>query len=345
MTERSLAAGLEEYLGERWQIPVAVSAIRRMTGGAARTTWRCTATSGDTTRGLVFRLNGSSSADLHLSSDRSEFAVMKAAFDAGVPAAEPLFFEDDPRWLGTGFTILAEVPDCETALTSFSPAQRETLAHDLWSILGRIARLDPDAMDLDDALEPATAATCAQLQLDHWTAVFRASCVHPDPVGEAAIRWMAAAMPPPAHHLALVHGDYRVGNLLFGRDGRVAAVLDWEMAHRGDPLEDLAWSLDPRQAVDEPDLAGGLAPYRRAIELWEAASGMIVDPAALRWWQVFAAFKALAIWTKAADIYATQSPKRPVLARLGWVLAERQQRVLADYLSPHSPHRLFEYRR
>lgn len=343
MTERLLAAGLETYLGERWRAPVAVSAVRRMTGGAARTTWRCTATSDGPARGLVFRLNGSNGADLALSNDRTEFAVMKAAFDAGIPVAEPLFFEDDPRWLGAGFAVLAEVPDCETALAPFSTAQRETLADDLWSILGRIACLDPDAMDLDDVLEPATAETCARLQLDHWTAIFRASCVHPDPVGEAAIRWMAAAMPPAAHHLTLVHGDYRVGNLLFGRDGRVASVLDWEMAHRGDPLEDLAWSLDPRQAVDEPDLAGGLAPYRHAIALWEAASGMTVDPAALRWWQVFAAFKALSIWTKAAGIYAWQSPKRPVLARMGWVLAERQQRVLADYLSPHSPHRLFEY--
>ena len=344
MTERAPERGLGDYLSQQWQTPVAITAVRRMTGGAARTTWRCTATGAFGTRGLVFRLNGGNGADLSLSSDHTEFAVMKAAFDAGVPVAEPLFFEEDPRWLGTGFAILAEVPECETALTPFSAVERETLADDLWSILGRLARLDPDAMALDDVLEPATAATCARLQLGHWAAIFRAACVHPDPIGEAAIRWMEKAMPPPAQHLTLVHGDYRVGNVLFSRGGRVASVLDWEMAHRGDPLEDLAWSLDPRQAVDAPDLAGGLAPYRRAIELWEAASGLRVDPAALRWWQVFAAFKALAIWTKAAQVYATQSPKRPVLPRLGWVLAERQQRVLADYLSLHSSHRLFEYR-
>ena len=344
MTERSLVERLGDYLGDRWGTTVEVSAVRRMTGGVARTTWRCTASGEFGDRGLVFRTSGGDGAELSLSDDRLEFEVMRAAFGAGVPVAEPLFFEEDARWLGTGFVILEEVPDCETTSAGFTAAQRGTLAEDTWSILGRIARLDPDAMDLDGVLDPATAATCARAQLDHWTAIFRASCVHPDPIGEAAIRWMDATMPPPAHHLTLVHGDYRVGNLLFGRDGRVASVLDWEMAHRGDPLEDLAWSLDPRQAVDDPALAGGLAPPARAIALWEAASGMTVDPVALRWWQVFAAFKALAIWTRGARVYADQAPKRPALARIGWVLTERQQRVLADYLSPHSPHRLFEYR-
>lgn len=343
MSTAGLTSGLERFLEREWGAPVAISDLRRMTGGVARTTWRCTSTTRGCQRGLVFRLNGAGDASLNLSADRTEFMVMKAAFDAGIPAAEPLFLVDDPEWLGAGFAVLAEVPDCETALTSFSPAERETLADDLWSILGRMARLDPDEMDLDEVLEPATPATCARIQLNHWAAVFREGGIHPDPVGEAAIRWMEANMPPPAQQLTLVHGDYRVGNVLFDRFGRVAAVLDWEMAHRGDPLEDLAWSLDPRQAVDDCELAGGLAPYERAIALWKAASGLDVDPAALRWWQVFVALKALAIWTKSAGIYDGHTPKRPVLARLGWVLTERQQRVLADYLSPHSPRRLFEY--
>ena len=193
-------------------------------------------------------------------------------------------------------------------------------------------------------LEPATPEDCARRQLNHWMGVFRSPCVHPDPVGEAAIRWMEASMPSRAQRLCLVHGYYRVGNLLFDTDGRVTAVLDWEMAHWGDPLEDLAWSLDTRQSVDQPEFAGGLAPYGSAIAAWQEASGLEIDPQALRWWQVFAAFKALAIWTKCASVYDTRAPKRPVLARISWVLTERQQRILADYLSPHSAQRLFEFR-
>lgn len=340
-----MISGLERFLGERWGTSVVISDVRRMIGGAARTTWRCTAEVSGCRRGLVFRLAEGNDADLHLSGEHLEFKVMKAAFTAGLPVAEPLFLENDAQWLGGGFAILAEVPDCATDPGILPPPARAALAHDLWFILGRLTCLDPAMLDLDTVLEPAAPSNCARLQLDYWTAVFRESCVHPDPVGEAAIRWMAAAMPAPAQRLCLVHGDYRVGNLLFDGDGRVTAVLDWEMAHWGDPLEDLAWSLDPRQSVDLPDLAGGLAPYDVAIAAWQEASGLAIDPAALRWWQVFAAFKALAIWTKCASIYDTRTPKRPVLARIGWVLTERQQRVLADYLSPHSPRRLFEYRR
>ena len=345
MSKAALTRGLERFLAERWSEPVTISGMRQMLGGAARTTWSCTATVGNRQHGLVFRLSAEDGdADLHLSDGRTEYMVMKAAYEAGIPVAEPLFFEEDDAWLGAGFAIMAEVPDCETAIVGFSPAARETLAEDLWSLLGRIAQLDPDAMDLDGVLAPATRENAARRQLDEWTTVFRDSCLHPDPVGEAALRWMNANMPPPAQTLALVHGDYRVGNMLFGRNGRVMAVLDWEMAHRGDPLEDLAWSLDPRQAVDTAELAGGLASYEHAISLWQAASGLDVDPAAFRWWQVFVAFRALAIWTKSASIYETRNPKRPQLARIGAVLLERQQRVLADYLSPHSAHRLFEYR-
>lgn len=343
--EARIAPQLASFLSERWGADVAISDMKKMVGGAARTTWRCTATKpGAGEERLVFRTHGAGDGALHLSSEETEFNVMKAAYGAGIPAPEPFFFEEDERWLGEGFTILAEVPDCEVAIGSFDAAQRVTMADDLWSILGDIAKLDVDALGLDDVLERTTCEDTARHELNAWAAVFREHAVHPDPVGEAAIRWMERNLPPPAQKLALVHGDYRVGNVLFGRSGRVEAVLDWEMAHLGDPLEDLAWSLDPRQDVDRAELAGGLAPYERAVALWKDASGLEVDPAALRWWQVFAAFKGLAIWTKAAGIFATQSPKRPALARMGWVLSERQQRVLADYLSPHSPGRLFEYR-
>ncbi|MNY58174.1 hypothetical protein D3C86_1944800 [compost metagenome] len=115
------------------------------------------------------------------------------------------------------------------------------------------------------------------------------------------------------------------------------------MAHLGDPLEDLAWSLDPRQNVDRDGPPGGLLPHGQAIACWERASGLRVDPVAFRWWQIFAAFKALAIWLLSARTFHDGGEKRPVHARIGWLLVERQQRVLLDYLSPHSTQHLFRY--
>ena len=108
-------------------------------------------------------------------------------------------------------------------------------------------------------------------------------------------------LPPPGARLALVHGDYRTGNFLYAPDCTIRGVLDWEMAHIGDPLEDLAWSLDPLWAWPERHLAGGLLPRETAIRHWESSSGMRVDRDAFRWWQVFASLKGLAIWISSTE--------------------------------------------
>jgi aminoglycoside phosphotransferase (APT) family kinase protein len=84
-------------------------------------------------------------------------------------------------------------------------------------------------------------------------------------------------------------------------------------------------------------------PHRDAIKIWQAASGLDIDPDAFRWWQVFSAFKALAIWTLSAQKFHVDLEKRPVLARIGWLLVDRQQRILLDYISPFSKRRGFEY--
>lgn len=167
--------------------------------------------------------------------------------------------------------------------------------------------------------------------------------LHPSPITHAAARWLRDHPPPPPSKLALVHGDYRTGNFLYDENGILRAVLDWEMAHLGDPLEDLAWSLDPRQNVDRRGLAGGLLPHAQAIDFWKRASGQRIDAEAFRWWQVFSAFKALAIWLLSARTFHEGLDKRPVHARIGWLLVERQQRVLLDYLSPHSDQLLYRH--
>lgn len=344
MASLPIDEGLSRLLRRCWSDDFAITDLRKLVGGAARTTWRCTARHAEGERGLVFRIAAAGDGALHLSDEATEFAVVGAAFAAGIPVAEPLLFVAESPELGGEVAVYAEVADCELMVHRFSQDQRAVLTRDVWTALGRIAALDIGKTALVDTLGLDTPQNCALRQLAGWADIVQAFAVHPDPVAEAAIRWMRMHPPAPAQKLALVHGDYRVGNLLFAKEGRLAAVLDWEMAHIGDPLEDLAWSLDPRQEVDSTTLAGGLAVHAEAVAAWRTASGLEIDAPSLRWWQVFAAVKALAIWTKSGGLYARGEPRRPALARMGWVLAERQQRVLADYLSPHSAHRLYEYR-
>lgn len=332
-----LRAGLEGFLSAEWRPDVRVDGLRHVPGGASRETWLFRATSGGEMRGLVVRIDPETS--LIETDRRTEYRAMEAAYKAGLPAPEPLFLVEGPEWLGRPFSITAEVAGCRTAAETIPAEHRQSLGKQKWSILGRLAALDPGSLRLGEVMRSTTPETCALEQLDHWAAVIAEDEIHPNPVAHAAIRWLRRNPPPPAQKLALVHGDFRTGNFLYAPDGQIKAVLDWEMAHFGDPLEDLAWSLDPLWSWGEPMLAGRLLPHAAAVDCWEAASGLTVDLAALRWWRVFAAVKGIAIWISSSEDFHNGVGKPLILAIAGWLATDRQQQVLADYLSPSSQQR------
>ncbi len=335
--------GLSEYLSMQWGTPTRATGMTSVAGGNARATWRCDLTTSGVSRGVIVRVVAGT--ELNLADMAVECRVQRAAHDAGYPAPAPLLYEDDPSWLGGPFAVVEEVPGCLTSINgrSLHPAVAERLGREMWSALGSLAALPIEGLDLPEEMRATTEKTCAGEQLEDWAARYRDHEVHPHPVVDAALRWLSATPPPPAQRLTLVHGDYRVGNLLHKESGALRAVVDWEMAHLGDPLEDLAWSLDARQDANFPDKAAGLIPHAVAVETWLAASGLELDRDALHWWQVLAALKGLSIWTIAADQFGRSSPSRMVDGRMGWILAERQQRILVDLLSPHSRRTYYRY--
>jgi aminoglycoside phosphotransferase (APT) family kinase protein len=185
-------------------------------------------------------------------------------------------------------------------------------------------------------MEVPTRESCAMRELDYWAGVIAKDEIHPSPIVEAAIRWLRRNPPPPAQKLSLVHADYRTGNFLYNPQGEITAVLDWEMAHIGDPLEDLAWSLDPLWNFATPDLAGQLLPHKEAVAHWEKASGLKADPEVFRWWRIFASVKGMGIWISSSEDFHRGASKLPILALAGWLMTDREQRILLDYLSPNS---------
>ena len=127
--------------------------------------------------------------------------------------------------------------------------------------------------------------------------------------------------------------DILRGNFMHDGAGRILAILDWEMAHLGDPIEDLGWAFDPLwNHFDETRACGMIAPDR-AIAIWEAASGLKVDPEALAWWSLFNAVKGQAIWTSAAREYRQGGFTDPILALSGWYTARRHDQILAERLA------------
>ena len=107
----------------------------------------------------------------------------------------------------------------------------------------------------------------------------------PRPVFELALRWLREHDPGPSREVTLVHGDFRHGNLIIGPDG-VRAVLDWELAHSGDPMEDLGWVCVNSWRFGEIDKpVGGFGTREELFAGYEEA-GRRVDPDRVKFWEV-----------------------------------------------------------
>jgi aminoglycoside phosphotransferase (APT) family kinase protein len=111
------------------------------------------------------------------------------------------------------------------------------------------------------------------------------------PVFELGFRWLRQNAPAELAQYRLVHGDFRNGNMIFGSNG-VRAVLDWEVAHIGDPAEDLAWICAPPWRFGQLDHpVGGLGSRQQLFEAYEAATGERVDPARVHYWEVMGSLR------------------------------------------------------
>lgn len=312
-----LAARLRETVAGLWAMPVRIEGLSRFHGGAGRETWRFEAVAddngGERREALVVRRDPA--ASLIETSRSAEFHALSRAHAAGIPAPEPLLLDPDGDRLGAPGFLMREVaggrapglfePD------PYGPARAEA-GRQMFQALGRLHALVPDAAD-----RAALPVQDAAARLAHWKADMARHARRPEPVATAAIRWLDAHVPPPSGPPALVHGDFRSGNVLVGPCGDVLALLDWEMAHVGDPMEDLAWAMDPLWGHGMAPLVAGTLPAADAVAAWEAASGRRFAPASFAWWRLFAGVQGLAIWIASATQALVGGNPDPVLAFAG----------------------------
>lgn len=330
----SLARHLEAYLSRARGGPVAVAALERIAGGASRETYRFAARDGAGERRLILRRDPVASL---LTTDRAaEYRAYQTAHAAGLPVPEPVALEPDGAELGRPFFLTAEVAG-GTAASPFRPdpfgAHAGAVGEQFFGTLGRLAAVEPAGTPLAAVLDAPEPGECWRVALDRWEAVIDADETYPQPIVRAAIRRLRASPPPPPAGVRIVHGDYRSGNVLHDGAGTLLAVLDWEMAHLGDPVEDLGWAFDPMWDHGDPSRVCGTVPRERALATWEAASGLAADPRAVRWWTLFAAVKGRAIWTTSARQFADGGCADPVLGFSGWYTARRHDLILADALA------------
>jgi len=329
------------YLAHRWPqaSEVSVAGVQRIYGGASRETYRLTVRFVErgckTEQRLILRRDPESSL---IETDRAtEYEAYAAFHGTSVPVPRPLFFETDPRWLDRPFFVMEEVVDAvSTARLLDEPpyaAHRARIGEQKWRILGEIAAADPQKLGLAAKLAAPKLEDCWKRELDHWERVIDEDELTPQPIARAAIRRLRRSPPPAPQRLSVVHGDYRTGNFLFDVEGRIRAILDWEMCHLGDPLEDLAWALDPLWGWPDRERPGKLLPRARALEIWQAASGIAIDAEALVWWEIFASLKGLAIWISSGREFADGKNLDLIMVIASWFPTDVHERVLAERLA------------
>lgn len=266
-----------------------IRGLARLTGGATKATWRLEAEGAQGWQALILqqsvepaRAPDDPKSALPRVVGADDAALMQAAAGTGVPVP-PLHAVLAPEdGLGGGFLVGLVPGEASGRKIVSAPdfaAARQNLAGQCGEIVGRIQQVDLHAPGL------AFLETCDPLQtLASYGAVY-AYYDHPLPAIALGLKW-AAAHVPPVRPDVLVHGDFRNGNLLVDADG-VAAVLDWELAHRGDPMEDLGWLCVKSWRFGGAGPVGGFGSRADLFAGYERATGRPADPAAVRFWEVF----------------------------------------------------------
>jgi aminoglycoside phosphotransferase (APT) family kinase protein len=298
--------------------------LRRMSGGASRETWCFDAVAAGDRHRLVLRRGPGTDGALML----LEAAAMREATRAGVPEPEVLAAEPGSRGLGAPYVVMRHI-DGETIARRILredayAAIRPELAGQCGRILAAVHRMDIDALPP----MPDVDALTGLRELFDLVAV-------ESPTLELAFRWLAANRPAQTRR-TVVHGDFRNGNLIVGEDG-VRAVLDWELVHVGDPIEDLGWLCTRAWRFGGAAPVGGFGAYEDLLTAYEAASGVTVPHGAVRWWELYGTVRWGVICVMQADRHLSGARRSVELATIGRRLAEQEHdclRLLEELADP-----------
>jgi len=326
-TTAEVAAPLERWMRELFGDRARVERLERAPGGASKENFFFDLALPDGPQSLLLRLDpGESIVETHR---LREFQILRAVAGA-LPAPRAVAVDAEGGRLGRPSLVMAKVggrPQPELgARTSgvgigYEPALREPLARDFVGALAALHGIDWRTRELSSFDVPRAATReAAAWSLGWWERVYREDRVEDHPVVVFAAEWLRL---PAADRVVLVHGDYRSGNFLYDDAGRITAVLDWELAHLGDPHEDLGWVVNDLFAVRDPGgarLACGLLERDEMIERYEAAVGWTIDRERLRFYEIFNNYK-LAVCAHATTLRIARGKATHLAASMGLIHA------------------------
>jgi aminoglycoside phosphotransferase (APT) family kinase protein len=283
---------LQTAVARRVGGPGDIAGLKRLTGGATKATWSFTARVGEQDLPLILQISnprgalapGDVLAELPRVVGKDDAAMMIAAAAAGVPAPPVRAVLAAEDGLGPGY-IMDRVPGETIARrilrdVEFAPL-RHSFAEQCGAILARLHRMPAAALPFLQLFGPAE-------QVRLYRRVYQ-SLDHPQPVIELGLCWAEDHLPPD-HRLGVVHGDFRLGNLICGHE-RIAAVIDWEIAALGDPVQDLGWLCVKTWRFGGKHPVGGMGTREDLVAAYARAGGAAVDAAHLRFWEGFGSIK------------------------------------------------------
>ncbi len=272
-----------------------LSAVQRRFGTHARIEDLASATLGGSNRTVLFDLHETTTqrrlvlrqetyalAQSPFLPPHPQYRLLELAHNAGIPVPEPIFELDDDDGLGRGYIVTCvngETRPKRLINDSTYARARKRFAAQCGEILALLHSLDvADAAflkDVPDSVDPVAAQTA---RYDSYAEIH--------PAIELGLRWLHLHRPSKSHR-CLLHGDFRNGNLILDPDG-ICAVLDWECAHIGDPMEDIGWLCTRSWRFDHPERPiGGIGTKGEFAAAYHANGGAKIDFETVHWWEIF----------------------------------------------------------
>jgi aminoglycoside phosphotransferase (APT) family kinase protein len=269
VTPERLTAYLTTKLSYRGSL--LVTQVHKLLGGFSKETFIIDAEVDGQPRSVVLRRDVPLGAVAGSVAD--EVPLLKALHGAGFPVPEPLLVETDCSIFGEAFAITRKAPGA----TAFSNVRgldmgdgQQNAAHALAEVLGRLHAMDARNLQLPKRFfDPALSmGDCVMRQIDDYEKAWFSRTYQPSPTMSAAFAWLRANVPPSTGRPGIVHGDAGLHNLMM-HEGKVSVMLDWELSHMGDPLEDLAYC---RSWVDQA------LPWEEFLEVYYRYGGFPYRP-------------------------------------------------------------------
>ncbi len=264
------------------------SNLTRLSGGASQETYAFDVETDSNTIQLILRRSpiglerDSSTASITLA---QEAELIELAHTKGVPVPKVIYVCDSDDNIGDAFVMSREIGETvarKILRDDTYKTARKVLAKQCGTALAKIHSVAIDSLDWLQARDGLA-------QLDRYEEIFRSFGLH-RPIFELAIRWLRDNLPKPAETV-LAHGDYRLGNLMVDDSGLVS-VLDWELAHLGDPREDIAWICvnSWRFGVTE-NRVGGFGDLDEFLDSYNAVSGRNFSAKEIDWFEILGSLK------------------------------------------------------